>query len=212
MCVTHEQFIHKVTKLVLSRLNAKERKLIEATKLVYGAGPSGTRGITYYDRWKSNGKGSAPFVEICAFTQEGWIQVAGTTIHELAHVLCGMGVGHTKTWKDMCERLGLLNARAAGHEYILESFDKKMCAGLKKLKKPDEGEPVANLSAGGLTLTLRTCGAGTGTRGGKSRGKGSGGRMKLYHCGCEPVVKVRHAGERFSASCNHCGCDFEKQD
>ena len=111
----------------------------------------------------------------------------------------------------MCERLGLLHAKAAGHEYILESFDNKMCAGLKRLKKPDDGEPVANLSAGGLNLVLRVCGAGTGTRGGKSRGIGSGSRMKLYQCECEPVVKVRHAGSRFDATCNCCGTSFTQQ-
>lgn len=205
---THEQFIHEVAALVASRLNEKERALIEETKLVYGAGPNGTRGITYYDRWNGNGHGAVPFVEICAFTQESWVQIAGTTIHEMAHVLCGMGVGHSTAWKFMCDRIGLRVAKAAGHRYTLSSFDPEMRAGLVALDKPSDGEPTKDLTLTGRNFVLRVCGAGIGTKGGKSRGTGSGSRMKLYQCECEPPVKVRHAGNRFDATCNCCNTSF----
>ena len=55
----------------------------------------GLRGVTIYSRW-ANGHGPHdpdPFVEICAAGEESIVQLAGTTIHELAHVV----LGHTTT-------------------------------------------------------------------------------------------------------------------
>jgi hypothetical protein len=46
--------------------------------------------------------------------------------------------------------------------------------------------------------------------GGRSRGKGSGSPLRLYHCGCEPPVKVRVASDELRAHCDLCGKPFER--
>jgi len=45
--------------------------------------------------------------------------------------------------------------------------------------------------AAGLAILPKPCKLGVGSHGGKSRGVGSGSRLRLYHCQCEPPVKVR---------------------
>ena len=202
---THETFIHGVMALAKRRLSKADLEALEGIKLVYGSGPSGTRGVTYFGKWKA-GQEARPFVEVSAFGQESWVQVAGTTLHELGHVLAGGEAGHGKDWHAACERLGLRKIRAAGARYCLANFDPELRTQIAALTKPDEGEPVSNLmtqpvsnlmTRGGLwgglpgglpggMINPKPCGAGIGTRGGKSRGKGSGSRMRKYvceHCG-----------------------------
>ena len=167
--VTHEQFIQSVACIVAARLGPTERAKVETIKLVYGAGHGGIRGVTYYSRWKA-GAETVPFVEVSAFGQEHWVQVAGTTIHELAHVLAGWNAGHGPIWKEACERLGLRKAKAAGHSYRLSSFAPDIREAIAALPRPSEGEPVAALSFGLGLVPMKECPAGIGTRGGKSRG------------------------------------------
>ena len=216
--VTHEQYISQIAALSSARLNASERDMIAGIKLVYGAGASGLRGVTYYNRWNGNGGDhSAPFVEICAFGQESALQIAGTTIHELGHVL-EHGAGHNAVWKGACERLGLRRVMAAGTAYKWSMFEPSLRVAICALTKPDDGEPVVDLigtlggnGPGGLIpfgQVLKPCGAGTGTRGGKSRGKGSGSRSRLYHCACDPPVKIRAASVTLACHCDHCASAF----
>src|SRR6266446_4545920 len=96
MTFTHEQFIHAVRDIAVQRLNKEERAAALDAKLVYGAGSKHTRGVTYFGCWK-NGHEHA-FAEICAFGEDSSIQVAGTTLHELGHVIAGVGKGHGKDW------------------------------------------------------------------------------------------------------------------
>lgn len=207
---THEAFIAKVAALAIGRLPVNDPRLpaLKAAKLVYGAGNSGLRGITYYDRWKPNANLSAPFVEVCAFGQESWLQVAGTTIHELAHVLAGYQAGHGPEWKAACGELGLNCAKAAGTRYQLANLAVDIRCTIAALPKPDDGEPVAPLSALGLPVTLKPCAAGIGTRGGKSRGKGSGSRLRLWACDCG--CKARVASDVFEAIHTPCGTAFKR--
>lgn len=217
---THETYIRKVAELAIrfADLNPTERAELTAIKLVYGAGPSGTRGVTYYNRWKPNAEKSVPFVEVCAFGQESLVQVCGTTIHELGHVLAGWGSGHTKAWVDACKRLGLSNIQAAGTEYKWECFSPKLRKRLEALPPPTDGNPASLSSqlvgllgpAAPLMGTLKPCGAGIGTRGGKSRGVGSGSRLRLFQCGCQRPVKVRIAADEFDAKHNPCGEAFHR--
>jgi hypothetical protein len=89
---------------------------IRRIKLAYGFGQPGLRGVTIYSRW-ANGHGpqdADPFVEICAAGEESIVQLAGTTVHELAHVVAGWEAGHGNGWKETCERLGLRCVKAAG--------------------------------------------------------------------------------------------------
>jgi hypothetical protein len=47
-----------------------------------------------------------------------------------------------------------------------------------------------------------------GVRGGKSRGAGSGSRLRLWTCDCQKPVKVRVASDNFRATCDLCGHPF----
>jgi len=205
--VTHESFIQAVAALATARLDAVEKAKTDAAKLVYGSGPNGTRGVTFFQKW-SKGADVVPFVEVSAFGQESPTQLAGTTIHELAHVLAGWEAGHGPLWKAACERLGLRRVRAAGTDYKAAMFCPKLRESIMGLARPTEGQPVASLFGAGIGGgSLKPCGAGIGVRGGRSRGKGSGSRLRLWECGCGQ--KVRVASMTFDATHNPCGTAFE---
>jgi hypothetical protein len=214
--ITHEAFIAKVAKIAISQLkNKSERDLLNNIKLVYGAGPDGVRGVTYYSRWQNGDPEAHPFVEISAFNQESPVQIMGTTIHELGHVLAGWGAGHGPKWHEACKKLGLVNILAGGTEYDLDKhFEPKIRAKLQKLEIPNDGQPkslaaqFAVPGAPAMVFKLKPCGAGIGTKGGKSRGKGSGSRLRLFECECEPPIKVRLARDEFNATCNCCHHGF----
>ncbi len=97
---THEAYIAGVRDLILERaeLTDEQRERLAHTKLMYGAGQAGVRGVCFFDAWE-NGIGKVAVVEIGAMTQESWLQLAGTTLHELAHVLAGNKAGHSAEWK-----------------------------------------------------------------------------------------------------------------
>lgn len=210
---THEQFIAAVASLAMAGLAPTERAKLDGIKLVYGAGPQGVRGVTYFNRWTGNGE-TRPFVEISAFTQESWLQVAGTTIHELGHVLAGWAAGHGPDWHKACAALGLRKIKAGGTAYRFANFEPRLREAIAALPRPDDGEPVANLMGMAPGLfgprggALKGCQAGVGTRGGKSRGAGSGSRLRLFECDCPAPVKVRVARDEFHAHCDICTGGF----
>jgi hypothetical protein len=209
--LTREAFVQAVRSIVLPLLPEEERAPLANAKLMYGVGQSGTRGVTYFNAW-NNGTGKVCAVEICAMSEESPVQLAGTTIHELAHVLAGAGAGHDKEWKAACARLGLRNAMAAGHTYRLASFSPRIRVALANLFVLADGSPSFGLFHGaGITKGPRPCGAGIGTRGGKSRGAGSGSRLRLWECACAPAVKVRVARDDFDATCNVCSESFQQR-
>lgn len=144
------------------------------------------------------------------------MQLTGTTLHELAHVLAGPSAGHDTSWKMACVRLGFTKRpEAAGQTYHLALFQSRIrhrAYALARLMA--DGSPAFGASwlrLGG-TFTIRPCSAGIGTRGGKSRGKGSGSRLRLYECGCERPIKVRVASDQFAAHCDLCGSAFIRQE
>lgn len=191
MC-THEQYINAVAGIAMARLSEDEQAAFDGVKLVYGAGAPGTRGITYYKTWRNGGEEHEhPFVEVCAFGEQDWVQLAGTTIHELGHVLTGADHGHDKAWKEACERLGLRKIKAAGHRYLLANFEPTVRNAIAALPKPTDGAPLNLMAMLGAGFKLRPCGAGRGARGGKSRGPGSGSRLRKCECGeCGYVARV----------------------
>lgn len=202
---THETFITAVSRLVIARAPRELQAPLAEIKLLYGIGADGIRGVTYYAGWKSNQ--AIPLIEVTARGEESWIQLAGTTVHELAHVAAGLGAGHSTAWRTVAAQLGLRRARAAGHQYTLAGFEPDLRAALVALERPCDGQPTLALPGG---TVLRPCGAGIGTRGGHSRGIGSGSRMKLYMCECAPAVRVRHAGTTFHAHCDSCHAPFKR--
>lgn len=211
---THEQFVQNVAEIACSRLSSTDACKCKAIKLAYGAGPDGTRGVTYFNRW-GNTDGNAPFVAINALHQESLVQLAGTTIHELGHVLAGWEAGHGKDWKIACEKLGLRRIRAAGTEYKYAMFDKDIRQYIAGLPKPTDGKPI-DLAAHmptlktGKRMTLKPCTAAIGVRGGTSRGIGSGSRLRLFTCECVPPLRVRVARDTFNCTCNDCNHTFTR--
>lgn len=209
---THEQFVQRVAEIATSRLASNDLAKVQAVKLTYGAGPDGVRGITYYNRWKTGPDAAIPFVAINAIHQESIVQLAGTTIHELGHVLAGFEAGHGNQWKEACEKLGLRRIKAAGTEYKMAMFDKDIRQAIALMPKPDDGQPI-DLMAGyrGKAVTIKPCTAAIGVRGGKSRGIGSGSRLRLFECECIPPLKVRVARDVFNCTCNDCNALFIKR-
>lgn len=194
----HEEFVHAVAQLGIGLLEADDAKQASAAKLTYGAGQVGLRGVTYYKRWLNDKKEVQAFVEVCAQGEESPIQLAGTTLHELGHVLAGHGAGHDKGWKEACEKLGLRRVMAAGTQYRMAMFDPRIREQIGALiERLNDGSPNGGRQYGygfGLPgfvgpfqgLKVKVCSAGIGTRGGTSRGAGSGSRLRKYvcsHCG-----------------------------
>lgn len=219
MTVTHETFIHAVAQAARDYAGPEHAAKLDGIKLVYGAGKDGIRGITYYNRWKGadGQEETKPFVELGAFTQRDWVQVAGTTIHELAHVLAGWEAGHGPVWKAATETLGLRRMKAAGTNYCLAHFAPTLRDAISRMDKPADGAPVCGLD-GAMQyigtrkgkLNIKGCAAGIGTKGGKSRGAGSGSRLRLWECAGEghKPYKVRIATDDFQATCDCCKSAF----
>lgn len=218
---THEEYIHSVRAIALSRLEDSPLKVKLATaKLVYGVGDHGTRGVCYYNAWHT-GDTPTEFIEVCARGEESKTQLAGTTIHELGHVLAGNMAGHSKDWKNACAQLGLNAVSASGQSYSLDHFAEDIRDAIAALPDPQaSGKPAFH---GGLSMfppvagsplpvmKIKPCSLGIGTRGGKSRGIGSGSRLRLYLCACEKPFRVRIASDAFDATCNVCKANFVKQ-
>lgn len=199
--MTHEAYIHEVRRIVAPRVNEAEAERLLAAKLVYGVGRGGTRGVCYYGAWS----GQTEFVEICAIGEESPLQLAGTTIHELAHVLAGHKAGHGSDWKRRAADLGLVRCDAAGQRYAVSDFADDLWQIV--MAPPFDGAPTFT---GPFIRLPGPCGAGIGTRGGTSRGPGSGSRLRLWVCECKPTVRVRVASDAFSATCNVCGAAFRR--
>lgn len=191
--LTHQQFIHAVRDIVVKHCpDAEVREKLMKVTLLYGCGDGSYRGICHYESW-TNGHGTVDTCEIAATGEESPVQLAGTTIHELAHTLTRSG--HDKLWKTACKYLGLQAAKV-GQAYFLANLTpgalghgRGQKVGVREdvaeLLKLADGSPafkrgLANPFGSLLANVLRPCPMGIGTRGGKSRGKGSGSRLVLY--------------------------------
>jgi hypothetical protein len=210
--VTHEAFVHAVRVVAARRVtDASERARLLAAKLVYGGGPDGVRGICYFGAWDNGAK--QDFLEISAIGEENYVQLAGTTIHELAHCLAGPQHGHGPGWKAACDVLGLATAQAAGQSYASDHFDAAVWAAIEALPHPCDGTPSFQGRTGQAPRAPRPCPLGIGTRGGRSRGVGSGSRLRKYVCGCpEGTVGriVRVAKDAWNATCDDCGTKYSR--
>lgn len=205
--LTHEEYIRKVAEYVIATASEEDREVISRAKLLYGTGRPGLRGQTIYDSWKTGEGDSVAMVEICALGQSSPVQIAGTVIHELAHVAAGHKAGHGKGWKQACDRLGLRRAKAAGMNYLNANFRPDVREFVASLT-PNDGQPFSV----DFKLPMRSkpgaCPMGIGTRGGKSRGKGSGSRLRKWVCDCGVIVRV--SSDDFRATCDRCGSKFHQ--
>jgi hypothetical protein len=224
---THESYIHHVRDIALAyathvrahpilqhagvpTLTDEQLEDIAHAKLVYGRGAHrALRGITDCGRW-SNGRSTDPtapkrddLVEVCALGQQDLTQVAATTIHELAHVATHSG--HNKVWKQACAALGLRAAKMGCAKYFPAQFAPEVRLAISQLPPPTDGAP--NTDPEMLAILIRRgCMAGIGTRGGRSRGVGSGSRLRKYVCPHGQIVRA--STDDLKASCNVCGGVF----
>jgi hypothetical protein len=216
MC-THEQYIHAVRELAIqyaqaftdaSKVGEEDLIKLQAVKLTYGRGTLGLRGVTQFNAWKHTH--DTDLIEICALGEESWVQLAGTTIHELGHALAGIGAGHSKQWKDACNALGLRRIKAAGTEYKLANFHPWLRFRLALMNKPSDGNPtltLGNLFKYTKGASVRVCTQGVGTKGGKSRGVGSGSRLRKYVCGHGQIIRA--STDTLDCMCNNCNTAFQ---
>ena len=208
---THEAFVAAVRAIAAARLEDEAQRIqVLSAKLVYGVGSvRGARGVTYFGAWQNGHTEPVAFMEVCATGEESEIQLAGTTVHEAAHVLAGPNCGHGSEWKAACSALGLVRAEAGGQAYQESDFAPALWSAVEALPKPVDGRPIFGSARGALPLRKpRPCSLGIGTRGGKSRGAGSGSRLRLWQCSCPKPVKVRVASDTFAAHCDVCGQAF----
>ena len=218
--MTYLEYINAVRNAAVKRLTAEEKEKAMSVHLVYGSGHGmAARGITMYSRWhchdgachaaatsQSAQAAQVDLVEICALAQESFWQIAGTTLHELGHVLAGTGTGHNAAWKEACGRLGLRRIKAAGTEYYPALFDISLRFEIAAIPLPTEGRPAVPQGFKG-----GSCSHGRGSRGGQSFGKGSG-RMRKFTCKCTPAVIVRAARDELHAHCDDCGAAFTRDE
>lgn len=214
---THEMFVQAVRNAAVANgtVSGSEATRLMGAKLTYGMGTGSYRGITVFQAWQNGNVSKDDFVEIAASGEESAVQLAGTTVHELGHILAGPSAGHGKDWRAACTRLGLIDPEASGQEYKLGDFDPVLWSDIAKLADPNDGKPVfTHLGVAGYggvgRSTFKPCPLGVGTRGGKSRGKGSGSRLRLWVCSCPKPVKVRVSSDAFEATCNLCHSEFKR--
>lgn len=225
---THEQFIQGVRDIVLTdavingRITPEQAERLGHVKLLYGIGDGTYRGICHYQAWDHGHEHPVEAVEIAAIAEESWVQLAGTTVHELGHAHAGHGAGHSNDWKDATVQLGFTKRpEAAGQVYFLSLFRPAIRRQITELAATlADGSPTFARGASWLGILvgqLKPCSAGQGTRGGKSRGKGSGSRLRLYECKCTThdgrpgPYKVRIASDTFNAMCGECEQAFERK-
>jgi hypothetical protein len=203
--LTHETFLKAVRELSVLRLNADDARRLLAAKLTYGSGQPGLRGTCFYAAWQQ--EASLDFIEICAAGEESFVQLIGTTLHELGHCLAGPLAGHGSRWKRAARSLGLRRTLASGQQYHPLDFDNHFWSEVQTIPPPQDGRP--NFEPAFPQAATRSCPGGRGARGGTSRGTGSGSRLRLYVCACP--VRVRVASDIFNARCLRCEQVFTRR-
>lgn len=226
---THEHFIHAVRRIAAARLDGcnagQETSNLLATKMVYGLAVNQSYyGACYRDSW-SRGESTGAVIEISATQGVAPLDLAKVVIHECAHQVAGHAAGHGAAWKAECARLGLLDARATvGPKGEIGELAETLVAEVATLGDPRETDGAWKSASGFLPPILPpmgprggkgapTCPSGRGSRGGKSRGPGSGSRLRLYLCGMSDpgCRRVRVSADDWRATCGACGEAFKQE-
>jgi len=190
--VTHEDYLAAITRAVCATFPATADALNQV-HLVFGAGPR-RRGLssTLHRVW---GGGEAvdplPLVEIAAIGGLSPPETCHVLLHELAHVL-EPEAGHGAAWRHAARQVGLVRPRATPDAYELADWRAilpALRAVLQAIPPPTEPVPAEFFD----DRHRLPCSAGHGSRGGTSRGKGSGSRyLKVVckHPGCGYQVRI----------------------
>ena len=189
--VTHEDYLAEVARAVCATFPATADALSQV-HLVFGSGPR-RRGLSTLHRVWGGGEAvdPLPLVEIAAIGGLSPPETCHVLLHELAHVLAPEA-GHGAAWRHAARQVGLVRPRATPDAYDLADW-RTISPALRTVLQaiPPATDPVpAEFFDDRHRLP---CGAGYGTRGGTSRGKGSGSRyLKVVcsHPGCGYQVRV----------------------
>ena len=185
----HEEYLVAITVAVCEQQPATAAALSEV-RVVFGTGPRRRRSL--HRVW---GGGEAdeplPLVEIAAIGGLSPAETCHVLLHELAHVLAP-GAGHGKAWRYAARQVGLLQPRAWPDVSELSDWA-AIAPGirtkLQAIPEPTERAPAEY----SYDWHRQGCGVGAGTRGGTSRGEGSGSRylkVVCQHPGCGYQVRV----------------------
>jgi hypothetical protein len=208
--VTRDQFLEAIRAIAIARLkDPAARARVTAVKLSYGMGHRTRFGICVFKAW-THDNGQADFVEISACTELSALQLAETVLHELAHSLAGWSAGHGPKWRATAHTLGLACPKAAGSDNSPDAFAPEVLAELLLLGEPTDGRPSFMIPVEAEPGSSPVCPIGVGIKGGKSRGPGSGSRLRLFICDCNPPVRARVARNEFLATCRICGGAFKR--
>ena len=190
-------------------LNEAEREKLLATELLFGAYDPGVYGACFFERWVRDG--IQDVIQISAFWATSQEEMWVTMVHECAHVLAGKSAGHGPVWKATAIRLGLIHPKASG-EPSIEDLHPDLVTVLKAIPLPTDGMPVCDGQGRRRSKGRSGCKVGIGSREGKSRGPGTGSRLRLWLCQCEPPYRVRVASNDFKALCLRCRAEFVRGD
>ena len=189
--VTHEDYLAAITRAVCAAFPATADAL-KQVHLVFGAGPR-RRGLSTLHRVWGGGEAvdPLPLVEIAAIGGLPPLETCHVLLHELAHVLTPEA-GHGKAWRHAARQVGLVRPRAtpdAGELADWHAISPALRPALQAIPLPTEPPPAEFFE----DRHRLPCGAGYGTRGGTSRGAGSGSRYLKVICqqpGCGYQVRV----------------------
>ena len=201
VAVTHEEYLVAVTREVCEQYPSTAAALGEV-RLVFGTGPR-RRALDPLHRVWGGGEAyeALPLVEIAALGGLTPRETCHVVLHELAHVLTP-GSGHGKAWRYAARQVGLLQPRAWPDARELADWG-AIAPGLRgKLQAiPEPTEPPP---AYYQEWHRRRCGVGYGSRGGTSRGEGTGSRylkVSCRHPGCGYQVRITRKWLALGAPC-----------
>lgn len=111
------------------------------------------------------------------------VEVLGTLLHELIHASVGCEHGHSAVFSQAARRVGLAGPPTA--TVVSDALRPMLLAYVAQ---------VGSYPHAAIRLKVPE--------------QRAGSRLRLYECGCDPVVKVRVASDRFQAICEVCGEAF----